>query len=145
MTGVQTCALPISPGAMRIVLSWKTDTDDLDSHLTAQDNLSGQGHSNAVNQQFHLYYQDNNFYYATNNFSCSGCSADQMSDNVTLDLDNTKGIGSCNSCGPETLTISAVRGGTYRYYVHNYDEAGKNNLKLAGAFSSYVFKPLESS
>ena len=45
----------LAPGAMRIVLSWKTDTDDLDSHLTARDNLSGQGHSNAVNQQFHLY------------------------------------------------------------------------------------------
>ena len=125
----------LDPGAMRIVLSWKT-TDDLDSHLTAPDNLSGQGHSNAVNQQFHLYYEDTPFYYATNNFSCSGCSANQMSDNVTLDLDNTKGIGSCNSCGPETLTISAVRGGTYRYYVHNYDEAGKNNLKLAASEAS---------
>ena len=59
-----------------------------------------------------------------------------MSDNVTLDLDNTKGIGSCSRCGPETLTISAVRGGTYRYYVHNYDEAGKNNLKLAASEAS---------
>jgi len=47
----------LAPGAMRIVLTWKTDTDDLDSHLTASDNLSGQGHSNAVNQQFHLYYE----------------------------------------------------------------------------------------
>ncbi|MDP6587621.1 MAG: carboxypeptidase regulatory-like domain-containing protein, partial [Anaerolineales bacterium] len=37
----------LAPGAMRIVLTWKTDTDDLDSHLTASDNLSGQGHSNA--------------------------------------------------------------------------------------------------
>ena len=127
----------LAPGAMRIVLSWKTDTDDLDSHLTASDNLSGQGHSNAVNQQFHLYYEATPFYYATNNFSsCSGCSADQMSDNVTLDLDNTKGIGSCNSCGPETLTLSAVRGGTYRYYVHNFAEAGKNNLKLAASEAS---------
>ena len=43
--------------AMRIVLSWKTDTDDLDSHITAPDNLSGQGHSNAVNQQFHTYWE----------------------------------------------------------------------------------------
>ncbi len=61
----------LDAGAMRIVLSWKT-SDDLDSHLTGPDNLSGQGHSNAVNEQFHL-YQDNStiFYYATNNFHSS--------------------------------------------------------------------------
>ncbi len=123
----------LDPGAMRIVLSWKTDTDDLDSHVTAPDNLSGQGHSNAVNQKFHTYWEYKSFYYATNNFSCSGCSTDQLGDNVTLDLDNTKGIGSCNSCGPETLTISAVRDGTYSYYVHNFDEAGNNNLLLAAS------------
>ena len=123
----------LAPGAMRIVLSWKT-TDDLDSHLTAPDNLSGQGHSNAVNQKYHLFYNDRPFYYATNTFeSCSGCSADQISDNVSLDLDSSKGIGDCSSCGPETLTISAVRGGTYNYYVHNFDEAGNNNLLLAAS------------
>ncbi|MDC0230135.1 carboxypeptidase-like regulatory domain-containing protein, partial [Deltaproteobacteria bacterium] len=127
----------LDPGAMRIVLSWKT-TDDLDSHLTGPDNLSGQGHSNASHEQFHLYYPpaSNKFYYATNDFSCSGCSANQMSDNVTLDLDSFKGIGSCNTCGPETTTISAVRGGTYSYYVHNYREAGQNNLKLAASAAS---------
>ena len=34
----------LDTGAMRIVLSWKTATDDLDSHLTGPDNLSRQGH-----------------------------------------------------------------------------------------------------
>ena len=127
----------LDPGAMRIVLSWKT-TDDLDSHLTAPDNLSGQGHSNAAHEQFHLYYPpaSNKFYYATNNFSCSGCSVSQMSDKVTLDLDSFKGIGTCNTCGPETTTISAVRSGTYSYYVHNFNEAGQNNLKLAASAAS---------
>jgi len=138
----------LASGAMRIVLTWKTATDDLDSHLTGPDNLSGQGHSNAVNEQFHLYYDNSTiFYYAINNFHssdyplCSGCSASQKSDNVTLDLDNFYGIGTCDECGPETITISAVRSGTYRYYVHNYqgriyDQAGFNNLKLAASEAS---------
>ena len=127
----------LDPGAMRIVLSWKT-TDDLDSHLTAPDNLSGQGHSNAAHEKFHLYYPpaSNKFYYATNDFSCSGCSVSQMSDNVTLDLDSQEGIGTCDECGPETTTISAIRSGTYSYYVHNYNEAGENNLKLAASAAS---------
>ena len=87
----------LDAGAMRIVLSWKT-TDDLDSHLTGPDNLSGQGHDNAVHEQFHVYWDDySNFYYATNNFSCSGCSVSQKSDNVTLDLDSRKGIGTCDN------------------------------------------------
>ena len=44
-----------------------------------------------------------------------------MSDNVTLDLDSQEGIGGCDTCGPETTTISAIRSGTYSYYVHNYN------------------------
>jgi len=122
----------LDTGAMRIVLSWKTD-DDLDAHLTGPDNLSRQGHYNAAHEQFHLYYPVafSNFYYATNNFSCSGCSVSQKSDNVTLDMDNFDGIGNCDDCGPETITISAVRSGTYRYYVHNFDNAGRpNSMRL---------------
>jgi len=124
----------LDTGAMRIVLSWKT-TDDLDGHLTGPDNLSGQGHSNAAHEQFHLWYPEifRNFYYATNNFSyiygsfvgCSGCSVSQISDNVTLDLDSPSAIGSDG--GPETITIAAVRSGTYRYYVHNFTNKGQQN------------------
>ena len=135
----------LDTGAMRIVLTWKT-LDDLDAHLTGPDNLSGQGHINAAHDQFHLYYPlyFSNFYYATNNFSyidgsfvgCSGCSVSQMSDNVTLDMDNFDGIGNCDDCGPETITISAVRSGTYRYYVHNFSSKGTNNLKLAASDAS---------
>jgi len=46
-------------------------------------------------------------------------------------LDNFYGIGTCDECGPETITISAVRSGTYRYYVHNFDNAGRpNSMRL---------------
>ena len=109
----------LSSGSMRIVLSWKT-TDDLDSHLTGPDNASG---------RFHVYWYDENFYYAKNDSSCSGCSASQKSDNVTLDVDS-------DSKGPETITIAAVRSGTYRYYVHNFDEAGDNTTGLADSEAS---------
>jgi len=127
----------LDAGAMRIVLTWKT-LDDLDSHLTGPDNLSRLGHLNNAHEKFHLYYPSGfrNFYYATNNFSCSGCSVSQMSDNVTLDMDNFDGIGTCDTCGPETITISAVRSGTYRYYVHNFSSKGTNNLKLAASDAS---------
>jgi len=115
----------LDTGAMRIVLSWKTE-DDLDSHLTGPDNLSRQGHGNAAHEQFHTYWPLNyrKFYYATNNRTCSGCSDSQISDNVILDLDSTSG-------GPDTVTIAAVRSGTYRYYVHNSDNAGRpNSMRL---------------
>ena len=125
----------LDPGAMRIVLSWKTN-DDLDAHLTGPDNLSGLGHYNRAHEQFHLYYPSSfrNFYYATNNFSCSGCSDSQINDNVTLDLDSPSAIGSDG--GPETITIAEVRSGSYRYYVHNFSSKGTNNDKLAASDSS---------
>ena len=124
----------LDTGAMRIVLSWKTSDQfnrDLDAHLTGPDNLSGQGHGNAVHEQFHIYWPTlyRNFYYATNNTTCSGCSDSQISNNVTLDLDSTSG-------GPETVTIAAVRSGTYRYYVHNFSSRGTNNDKLAASDAS---------
>ena len=125
----------LSTGAMRIVLNWKT-SDDLDSHLTGPDNLSGQGHSNAASEQFHDYWPISykNFYYATNINNCSGCSDSQLSDNVTLDIDSTSAIGS--SGGPETVTIAAVRSGTYRYYVHNFSSRGTNNTNLSASETS---------
>ena len=55
-------------------------------------------------------------------------------DNVTLDQDNGEGSGSpCGlGCGPETITISKIRSGNYRYHVHNYDQKNNvNNSNLA--------------
>ena len=57
-----------------------------------------------------------------------------MSDNITLDLDSPSGIG--DSGGPETVTIAAVRSGTYRYYVHNFSSRGTNNTNLSASDTS---------
>ena len=95
-----TITTTLSSGSMRIILSWNTNKD-LDTHLTGPDNASG---------KFHVYYAKDKFFYATNTTTCSGCSDSQISDNVTQDVDSLKGIGTCSSCGPETITISTVRG-----------------------------------
>ena len=122
---------------MRIAVSWK-GTDDLDSHLEiplsdAQDGASVKTDST------HLFYGTTQ----TNAISYSGISTKDYhlytdivsaGDNVTLDQDNGDGSGSpCgNGCGPETITISKIRGGAYRYHVHNYTRKGNtNNSKLA--------------
>ena len=102
----------LSSGSLRIVLSWKSNVD-LDAHLTGPDNTSG---------RFHVYHSQPRFHYDNNTYSSSGSS----SDNVTQDTDSVQG-----SEGPETITVSAVRSGTYRYYVHNYDNAGRpNSMRL---------------
>jgi hypothetical protein len=111
---------------MRIILHWPSNSGlgIVDSHLTGPDNLSGSGHSNRATNRFHLYWNSVSgidvFYYATNNFSCSGCTDIQKSDNVTLDKDDTA------APGTETITIASGswRSGTYRYSAHNYSKAG---------------------
>jgi len=117
-----TISKTLSSGSLRIVLSWKSNVD-LDSHLTGPDNASG---------RFHVYHSKPIFYYAKNDYSCSGCSVSQKSDNVTQDTDSVYG-----SDGPETITVSAVRSGTYRYYVHNSDNAGRpNSMRLYNSKAS---------
>ena len=125
-----TITTTLSSGSMRIILSWNT-TKDLDSHLTGPDNASG---------KFHVYYGQDKFYYAKNTSSCSGCSDSQISDNVTQDVDST-------SRGPETITISTVRSGTYRYYVHNYTNRGTNNKRLfkSGASVTVYYSGLSNN
>ena len=94
------------------MLSWKSNVD-LDAHLTGPDNASG---------RFHVYHRQKRFHYDNNSYTSSGSS----SDNVTQDTDSVYG-----SDGPETITVSAVRSGTYRYYVHNFDNAGRpNSMRL---------------
>ena len=102
----------LSSGSLRIVLSWKSNVD-LDAHLTGPDNASG---------RFHVYHRQKRFHYDNNSYTSSGSS----SDNVTQDTDSVYGYE-----GPETITVSAVRSGTYRYYVHNFDNAGRpNSMRL---------------
>ena len=125
-----TITTTLSSGSMRIILSWNTNKD-LDSHLTGPDNASG---------KFHVYYGQDKFYYAKNTSSCSGCSDSQISDNVTQDVDS-------QSRGPETITISTVRSGTYRYYVHNYTNKGTNNKRLfkSGASVTVYYSGLSNN
>ena len=98
----------LSSGSLRIVLSWKSNVD-LDAHLTGPDNASG---------RFHVYHSKPRFHYDSNSYSSSRSS----SDNVTQDTDSVQGRE-----GPETITVSAVRSGTYRYYVHNFTNKGQQN------------------
>jgi hypothetical protein len=126
----------LAEGAMVIVVSWE-GTEDFDSHLEipvtdAQDNASNETDST------HLWYGVDQ----TSAVTYSGVSTydyhnytDIVSsgDYVTLDQDNTNGSGSpCGSgCGPETITISKLRSGDYRYHVHAYDRAGDNTTHIA--------------
>ena len=96
---------------MRIVLHWGASSGlgVVDSHLTGPDNASG---------RFHIYWPNSKrkFFYYKNDYTCSGCTASQKSDNVTLDQDDT------SAPGTETITIptDSWRNGTYRYSAHYY-------------------------
>ena len=123
----------LSSGTMRIVLHWAANSGVviLDSHLTGPDNNTG---------RFHMYYnasayfitggsyQDpDNFYYHTNAYQCNSCTTSQASDNVSLDRDDMDG-----APGTETITITKVRSGTYRYSVHDYtNRDNSSSTKLA--------------
>ena len=105
---------------MRIVLSWPTGSTavDLDSHITGPDNASG---------RFHVFYDSKKkFYYAKNDYTCSGCSASQMSDNVTLDRDEEE------APGTETVSITAVRSGNYSYSVHDFLNKDETSIRKLG-------------
>ena len=131
----------LSSGTMRIVLSWPADSTstDLDSHLTGPDNLSGQGHSGASTKRFHVTYPSSGqgaFYYAANNYSCT-CD---KSDNVTVDQDDQ------NAPGTETITISNVRSGTYRYSVHEfYGNSSGTTLAKSGASVTVYYNDLSKN
>ena len=131
----------LSSGTMRIVLSWPADSTstDLDSHLTGPDNLSGQGHSGASTKRFHVTYPSSGqgaFYYAANNYSCT-CD---KSDNVTVDQDDQL------APGTETITISNVRSGTYRYSVHEYHgNSSGTTLAKSGASVTVYYNDLSKN
>ena len=131
----------LSSGTMRIVLSWPANSTstDLDSHLTGPDNLSGQGHSGASTKRFHVKYPSSGqgaFYYSANNYSCT-CD---KSDNVTVDQDDQ------NAPGTETITISNVRSGTYRYSVHEYHGISSGTtLAKSGASVTVYYNDLSKN
>jgi hypothetical protein len=126
----------LNEGEMRIMLRWpKTNpvtATDLDSHLQIPDNASN---------TFHVYYPTSKktFYYATNTYTCSSCSSDQLSDNVTIDRDDQ------TPPGDETITISKVRSGTYSFSVHNLtnrDNSSITNLRHSRAKVKVIYCPV---
>ena len=132
----------LNEGEMRIMLSWpKTNPQtatDLDSHLQIPDNASS---------TYHLYYPSpkRTFYYATNTNTCSSCSSDQLSDNVTLDKDHNVNSSPASPPGDETITISKVRSGTYSFSVHNASDrsaSSSDNLSKSRAKVKVFYCPL---
>ncbi|MBT4630531.1 MAG: hypothetical protein HOC08_10155 [Deltaproteobacteria bacterium] len=120
----------LAPGSMRIVLSWE-GTEDFDSHLEIPCTSGTCTGSNAADKS-HLWYGVNQGGVSTNDYH-NYTDIVNPGDNVTLDQDNTDGSASpCgSSCGPETITISKIRSGTYRYHVHAFDRAGDNTTHIA--------------
>ena len=78
-----------------------------------------------------------NYYYCTDNYTNTGCTTEEASDNVSLDRDDMDG-----APGTETITITKVRSGTYRYSVHDYSNLGltsPDNLSKSGTIVTVYF------
>lgn len=86
----QTLVEQPDPGSVRVILTWGSAPNDLDSHLTGPGSTAG--------TRFHMSYLNH----------------EPTGSNVSLDVDDTYQF------GPETTTITSVRAGMYRYSVHNY-------------------------
>jgi len=128
-------------GAMRIITSWE-GLDDFDSHLEIPC-TSGTCSGSDKNDKSHLWYgttQATNAVYngvTTKDYHIYTDIVSDGSDNVTLDNDNRNGTcnaaqeanGDCNdsNTGPETVTISKLRSGTYRFHLYDYDGTGSSN------------------
>jgi hypothetical protein len=104
----------LNEGEMRIMLRWpKTNpvtAIDLDSHLSIPNKDD--------NGTVHIYYGTNDNGGQFNDYYVYGAN-----DNVTLDKDhNDKSTASGPAAPPgdETITITKIRSGTYRYSVHNF-------------------------
>jgi hypothetical protein len=118
----------LAAGAMRIVLSW-VGGEDFDSHLEIPC-TSGTCDGSDADDKSHLWYSVNQGGVSTNDYH-NYTDIVNPGDNVTLDQDNTDGSASpCGStCGPETITISKIRSGTYRYHVYAYDQSSSTSSR----------------
>lgn len=98
MEEVQINASPkLTEGEVRIVLTWGSTPNDLDSHLfTPYDNVFG-------DTTYHIWY---------------GNRSDAVGNN--LDVDDVNGY------GPETVTIPALKNGLYKYYVADFTNCSGN-------------------
>ncbi|NLI92046.1 MAG: hypothetical protein GX434_07490 [Peptococcaceae bacterium] len=97
----------LSQNEIRIVLTWGSSPSDLDSHL--------EGPAAAANKRFYVYYGNRSYTYSGITYAA-------------LDQDKVTGF------GPETITISQLLTGTYRYSVHNYSHrTSANDLTLSNS------------
>ena len=110
VTPNQDVAMVPSDNSIRIVLTWGSSPNDLDSHLT------GPNPSDA--SRFHVYYDN------------------RLDSNVDpfagLDLDDT------NGSGPETITIRRLNSGNYRYSVHDYSNRSSASSTALGSSGAKV-------
>ncbi|MEM2098136.1 MAG: hypothetical protein QXU99_00105 [Candidatus Bathyarchaeia archaeon] len=92
----------IDAPTIQVSLTWGSDPEDLDSHLTAKLDSGA---------TFHVYYLDE-----------GSLSSEPF---TNLDTDDTNGY------GPEVISISRLRPGTYQYSVRHY--AGTGTIATSGA------------
>ncbi len=102
----------LGTGQVRVVLSWGPEPRDLDSHLT--------GPSSTGSSRFHVYYA-----------SRGSLTSDPK---ANLDRDNTQG----GNNGPETITITEVRSGVYRYSVHDFTNRSSSTSSALSQSSAHV-------
>ena len=100
---------PTGTNAVTIVLTWGQSPSDLDSHLTGP---------NADATRFHVYYS----------FRGSLTAAPF----ANLDVDDV------SSFGPETIRITQMNSGTYRYSVHDYSNRGSSSSSGLGSSGAKV-------
>ena len=85
----------VEPDSIRIVLTWGSEPEDLDSHLV--------GPMYGSDGRFHIYFEDKTYFDKDNNIFVAD-----------LDYDDT------TSYGPEVTTIHDMYPGEYYFYVHDY-------------------------
>lgn len=98
----------LSENEYRVVLTWSSTPNDLDSHISGP-------MSNG--NRFHVYYGENNAY-----------ENGEMT--AKLDLDDT------TSYGPETITLKRMHDGVYKYAVHDFtnrESSSSKALSMSGA------------
>ena len=110
VTGGQDLVLsPTGTNDIRIVLTWGTSPNDLDSHLTGP---------NADATRFHVYYA------ATGDLIAAPFAK--------LDIDDVTGS------GPETITITQFNSGNYRYSIHDFSNRSSNSSAALGQSGAKV-------
>jgi hypothetical protein len=102
-------------GQWRFILTWGATPTDLDAHLTGPDSITG--------NRFHVYFDDKT----------------PAGSHASLDIDNTE------SYGPESITLSSMRTGVYRFSVHDYIDRNASTSTALGSSGAQVKVYYEST